>query len=405
MTSPQSSRPISADVRISSVDVTTVAIPMSGRLHHSDGETPPWQVRHVVQLHTDAGVTGLGDASPRVSAEMIRKAVTGLIGEDPFNLERIQLQLGSVKFYRMDLANIAAAVQIACLDIQGQCIGRPVADLLGGRLRDRVPVIAYIYRKTGANGHPSALDSAGVVEQTRQRVEKYGCRTIKYKAGAVPPEQDIETARALREAFGEHKLRVDPNGAWEVATAINVFRKLDELDLEWAEDPTFGIEGMAEFARRTSIPTATNMCCIQPRELPATVAAKAVDVVLLDEWYLGGPWSARQMAISCRTFGLGLGIHAGGGSAETGIGLAAEAHLGLSLPGLVHAMDTMHHELLDDIVELPGWRYENGDLVVPQHPGLGVELDGDKLAKYAEHYQALADSGTPAAAHPAYPKY
>jgi len=401
---------MATDVRISAAEITSVAIPLRGRLLHSDGETSPWQVRHILQLRTDAGVTGLGEASPRVPASRLREAAGQLIGQDPFNLERIRLRLESEKFYRMDVASMAAAFQTACLDIQGHCIGRPVADLLGGRLRDRVPVIAYLFRKTGENGEPSVHDVNDIVAEARRQVDEYGCRTIKYKAGSVPPAEDIEVARALREAFPDHRLRVDPNGAWSLATAISVCRKLEQLDLEWVEDPTLGIDGMAEFGRRIPIPTATNMCCIQPRELPATVATRAVNVVLLDEWYLGGPWSARQIAMACRMFGIGLGIHAGGGSAETGIGLAAEAHLASSLPGLVHAMDTMNHELMDDIVVSDDWTYDDGSLEVPNRPGLGVDLDEDKLAKYAAQYEQLDEAGLrpeyPSdAPYPSYPRY
>lgn len=399
---------MTADVRIIAAEVTPVAIPMRGTLHHSDGEIPPWQVRHIVRLRTDAGVTGVGEASPRTTAASLRDAAGRLVGEDPFNHERVRLRTCSEKFYRMDLAAAAAALQMACLDIQGRCTGRPVADLLGGRLRERVPVIAYLFRKADDGHHEHPEDA--LVAEARRLVDQYGFQTLKYKAGAVPPEQDLAAASRLRELFPGHRLRIDPNGAWGVATAIRIGRQLAELDLEWVEDPTLGLEGMTEFTRRVPIPTATNMCCIQPREFAATVAARAVNVILLDLWYLGGPWSARQMATACRIFDLGVGIHAGGGSAETGIGVAAEAHLAASLPGLVHAMDTMHHELTDDIVVPGGWKYDDGFLVLPDAPGLGVELDEDKLRKYAEQYDQLATSGLRPeypgdVLHPSYPRY
>ncbi|MGH8882440.1 MAG: enolase C-terminal domain-like protein, partial [Stackebrandtia sp.] len=341
---------------------------MRGSLRHSDGVLPAWQVRHIVRLRTADGYEGLGDASPRIAPAALRSAVAGLVGADPFNLELIRLRLASEKFYRMDLANVAAAVQTACLDIQGRHTGQPVSALLGGRLRDRVPVMGYVFRKIGAGKLPSVTSDADLVGEARRLVGTYGFGTLKYKAGALTPEEDLAASIALLEAFPEHRLRIDPNAAWSLATALRFAPEYAALRPEWLEDPTFGLEGMAEFGRRTSIPTATNMCCIQPREFPAAVASRAFDVMLLDLWYLGGPWSARQMGATCRVFDVGLGVHSGGGSAETGIGLAAEAHLAASLPGHVHAIDTMNTELTDDIVTAP-WSYSGGDLLVPDAPG------------------------------------
>lgn len=395
---------MSTGIRVSAVEVTPVAIPMRGRLHHSDGSGEPWQVRHIVQVHTDAGVTGLGEASPRTSPADLSAAAEGLVGHDPYNHEHVRMLVQSDKFYRMERANIAAAFQMACLDIQGKVTGRPVADVLGGRVNDSVPAIAYLFRKTGADGYHDVHDEDDIVAEAHRLVERYGFGTLKYKAGAVVPELDVAAARALRDSFPSHRLRVDPNGAWSVATALRVGQSLADLDLEWLEDPTLGLDGMAEFNRRTSIPTATNMCCIQPREFAATIRARAVNVVLLDLWYLGGPWSARQMAATCRTFDIGVGIHAGGGSAETGVGLAAEAHLAASIPGLVNAIDTMTYELADDITLTDGWRCADGSLALPKAPGLGVELDKEKLTDYAAAYRRLTASAA-REAHPSYPRY
>lgn len=401
---------MSTTMRITNFDVTTVALPMRGAIHHSDGELAPTQVRHIVRLYTDVGIVGLGDATPRVDAALLRRGLSSLVGVDPFHLEEIGLRLGSQKFYRMSAASLAAAVQMACLDIQGKALGRPVADVLGGVLRNRVPVIAYIFRKRGLDGVPSVTSPETVVEEAHRLRDTYGFRTLKYKAGAVPPAEDIETTRALRKAFPEDLLRVDPNAAWSVATAIRVGDTLRELSLEWMEDPTLGIAGMSEFGRRVPIATATNMCCIQPREFASTVVARAVNVMLLDLWYLGGPWSARQMANTCQTFDIGVGIHAGGGSAETGIGYAAEIQLAAALPSLVHAIDTMNTELLDDVVVDGTWQYEDGNVVVPSRPGLGVELDEEKLRHYGARYdelvaQAPLSETKPDVAFPAYPRY
>lgn len=393
---------MSGSLRISAAEVTSVALPVRGQLRHSDEQMPPHAVRHILRLRTDAGVTGVGDASPRLSVPGFRAAADQLVGRDPFNLADIGLRLMSEKFYRMELANIAAAVQMACLDIQGKVAGQPASALLGGQLTDRVPVIGYLFRKVGVDGLPDVLSDAELLDEAGRLVRTYGCRTLKYKAGVLRPEADIATSFALREAFDAAHLRVDPNAAWSVPTALSVARALDSAELEWLEDPTSGQEAMAEVNARTTMPTATNMCCIQPKEFPSAARLRAFDVMLLDLWYLGGPASARRMAETCRTFGIGTGVHAGGGSSETAIGLAAQAHLAASLPGLVHAMDTMNHELTDDLVTQP-WQYADGALLLPDAPGLGVELDEDKLARYARAYEQRPETAPRTVGFPSYP--
>jgi glucarate dehydratase len=267
-----------------------------------------------------------------------------------------------------------------------------------------VPVIGYIFRKHANEHGESVLSTSDIVAYTRDLVDRCGFQTIKLKAGAVEPDEDVEAAQALRATFPRHNLRVDPNAAWSLTTALRVARQLVDLDLEWLEDPVLTIDGMGEVARRLAIPLATNMCCIQPRDFPAAVAARAIDVMLLDLWFLGGPWSARQMAATCRTFAVDIGVHSGGGNCEMGIGLAAQLHLAATLSGLTHAMDSEMHHLADDVIIGGRMRYRDGCLDVPSGPGLGVELDPERVDRYAELHRQLT-TGTRTKPFPAYPRW
>lgn len=392
-------------IKITEVVVTTVAVPMRGRLCHSDGIEPPYQIRHLLEVQTDAGVTGLGEVGPRVGYAQLMDAAKKVRGANPFNLEQLRLALQSEKFYRMDLAMMSAAFQMAALDIQGKVLGLTVSDLLGGRIREQVDLIGYLFRLESLDSQPAVRTTREVVDHARRLVEHHGFRTIKFKAGAAVPSDDVEVMEALRAEFPTMALRVDPNAAWSVSTAINVGHQLENLHLEWIEDPTLGISGMAEFNRRINIPTATNMCCIQPRDFPAAVSAHAVNVVLLDLWYLGGPWSAKQMAAICAPFGIGVGIHSGGGSCELGVGLSAQLHLAASLPGLVYAADAEYHHLVDDVIVGGPFKYEGGAVKVPNSPGLGVELDHDKCAQYHELYNEILAHGTSENEKFFYPKW
>lgn len=371
---------------IASVDITTIALPAIGARLHSDGKEPLLQVRHIIKIKTNDGITGLGDIGPRVTKNQLVNFGAGIIGEDVFQLDRIQRKIRSAKFYRMDLAIASAGFEMACLDIIGQIIERPMGSLLGGTSRDYISLIGYLYRREAGADSAPIKTSEDVVSAAESMNRTYGFETWKLKAGANEVTTDIETMQMLRDKFPNHKLRIDPNGAWAQTTAITAARHLMPLDLEWVEDPVLGIEAMATFNQRTTIPTATNMCCIEPSQFPAAVRLHAMDVMLLDLWYLGGPWSARLMASTCQSFGLEVGIHAGGGSPETGIGLAAELHLASAIPALTHASDTAYFELAEDIIEGPRFHPQNGRLRVPEGTGLGVTLDEDALARAAERY-------------------
>lgn len=392
------------DLTISDVDVTTIALPTVGARFHSDGRAPYLQIKHILRVTTRNGVTGLGEVGPRVSGQQLMDIGRGLIGEDAFQFERIQRRVRSVKFYRMELAVAAAGFEMACLDIVGRSINRPISALLGGRLRDSVPVIGYLYRRDGGANEPGvACDE--VVTAAEAMYQEYGFQTWKLKAAAAAVDDDIEVMRVLRERFPHHKLRIDPNGAWGLATAIVAARYLAALNVEWIEDPVLGIEGMASFAHRGGIPTATNMCCIEPSQFPLAVRLHAMDVMLLDLWYLGGPWSARYMGSMCQAFGIGVGVHAGGGNPEAGIGLAAQLHLASSLPSMVHAADTAYFELADDILEGARLRCVDGYMPVPEGPGLGVNIDEDALGRAAERFRHSREVGEPPRIFPSYPLF
>ena len=284
----------------------------------------------------------------------------------------------------METAILASGIEMACLDIQGKAIGCPVSDLLGGRLRDEVPAIAYIYRRLASDPYPAISTTEEVVAHVRDLVERHGFQTIKIKGGAAAPEEDVDVTRALRAAFPHHKLRLDPNGAWTVATSLRVAAMLRDLDMEWLEDPTFGLDGMAEVTARSPIATATNMCLIDFHELGSAVRRRAVDVMLLDIFFLGGLRATKEMAAACGAFGVDIGIHSGGsGGAELGVAVAAMLQVASTIPTLRCAMDAIYHQWRDDVITTP-LRYVDGALQVPTGPGLGVELDREKLGLYAE---------------------
>jgi glucarate dehydratase len=387
-------------IRITGVTITPVAF-ADAPLLNSVGVHEPFALRAVIEVSTDAGLTGLGETyADEQHLAALHAVAAAVVGVDVYQTQEIYrrvLAIAPAEAVMMSglIGDSAAAdrvfspFEVACLDIQGKAVGRPVADLLGGAVRDTVPFSAYLFYKWA--GHPGAapdaygeaLDPEGIVAQAKWMVDAYGFTALKLKGGVFPPEEEVEAIRALRDAFPGHPLRLDPNAAWGPGTALNVAKELDGV-LEYLEDPTPGIEGMAEVSRHgPAMPLATNMCVVSFAQVAPAVAVNAVQVILSDHHYWGGLRRSASLAAICDTFGLGLSMHS---NSHLGISLAAMVHLAAATPNLSYACDTHWPWKSEDVVAGTPFVFENGSLAVPTAPGLGVELDRDELARLHEQY-------------------
>jgi len=290
-----------------------------------------------------------------------------------------------------------AAFEVACYDAQGKATGQRVCDLLGGAVREEVPYSAYLFYRWA--GHPAgatgpgypdddwgaALDPRGIVEQARRMVDTYGFGSLKLKGGVFEPDVEADAIEALRAEFPGHPLRLDPNANWSVPTSKRIAPRLEGL-LEYLEDPALGNPGMAEVARATSLPLATNMCVTAFDEIPEAVRLDSVRVVLSDHHYWGGYRASLRLAGICETFGWGLSMHS---NTHLGISLAAMTHLAAAVPNLTYACDTHSPWTREDVVQPGafGWNRQTGALAVPGTAGLGVELDRDALGRLNRQYE------------------
>lgn len=392
-------------MRIRQITVTPVAF-RDPPLLNATGAHEPWALRTILQVHTDEGLTGLGETYGDLKhLEQVRAAASTLIGLDPYQLHAVytrvsksvgvevvtdQHGLTGAGSNQKTVDAVYSPFEVALLDIQGKAAGRPVVDLLGGAVRSSVAYSAYLFYKWP--GHPgeekdtfdTALAPEGIVRQARRFVADYGFTSIKLKGGVFPPDQEIEAIRALADAFPDHPLRLDPNAAWTTKTSVRVAQELDGI-LEYLEDPAPEIEGMAAVARAVSTPLATNMCVVTHGHLPRAIEASAIDVLLIDHHYWGGLVRSTQVAALCESFGIELSMHS---NTHLGISLAAMTHLAASVPHLSHACDT-HTPWQDgqDVIAPGALRFVDGAVPVPQGPGLGVEIDPDALAVLHERYQ------------------
>ena len=377
-------------MKIVDIRATTVTVPLEAPLRHSNGAHWGRFVRTVVEVEADNGLIGLGEMGG--GGQSAEAAVTGLkpylVGHDPARTEALRWMLANptASLYN-NRTQLLAAIEFACLDLQGRALGVPVHELLGGKVRDRVPFASYLFFRHPADDGTGEIRTAEqLVKHARELVDEHGFSVHKLKGGVFPPDYERECFRALAEAFPGHRVRFDPNGAFSVEEAIRFARGIEDLDNDYLEDPTWGLNGMRRVRENTPIPLATNTVVVNFEQLAANVRDPAVDVILLDTTFWGGIRPCIKAAGVCETFQLGVAVHSSG---ELGIQLATMLQLGAVVPNLSFAADAHYHHLRDDIIAGGKRPYVDGAIAVPDGPGLGVELDRDKLAEYAELFREL----------------
>jgi glucarate dehydratase len=378
-------------MKIIDIRATTVTVPLEAPLRHANGCHWGRFVRTIVEVETDNGLIGLGEmGGGGETAEAVFRAMKSyLVGHDPARIEEMKFLIANptASLYN-NRTQVLAALEFACLDILGQAWGVPVCDILGGRLRDRVPFATYCFFR-----YPSPKTGKGEVRTPEQLVEftcalkrRFGFTTHKLKAGVFPQDHELECYRALADAFPGDSFRFDPNAVWSTEQAIRFGQAIEGIRNDYLEDPVFGLNGMRRTREKVRMPLATNTVVVNFEQLAANALDTAVDVILLDTTFWGGIRACVKAAAVCETFQLGVAVHSSG---ELGIQLATMLHLGAVIPNLSFAADAHYHHLTDDIIEGGLMRYEGGTIRVPNTPGLGVRLNRDKLAEYHELYQRL----------------
>jgi glucarate dehydratase len=378
-------------VRITDLRVTTVTVPLEAPLRHATGAHWGRFVRTIVEVETDEGLTGLGEMGG--GGESAEIAFAGLrpylIGHDPFQLEALRFKLANptASLYN-NRTQLLAAIEFACLDLIGQYFGQPVHNLLGGKLRAEVPFASYLFFR-----YPDADTGAGEVRTPEQLVEHaralkaaHGFTTHKLKGGVFPPDYELACYRALAEGLPGDRVRYDPNAALSVADAIRFGHRIEDLDNDYYEDPTWGLNGMRQVRDAVRIPLATNTVVVDFEQLVTNLRDPAVDVILLDTTFWGGVRPCLKAAAICEVFQQPIALHSSG---ELGIQLASMLHFGAVVPNLTFAADGHYHHLVDDVIEGGKLTYRGGRVAVPDAPGLGVRLDRDKLETYADLYRKL----------------
>lgn len=384
------------------------------------GAHGPFFTRNLLILTDSSGRTGVGEVPGgekiRNTLEDARELIEGQsIGAWNHILNTLRTRFadrdsggrGNQTFDLRVAIHAVTAVESALLDLLGQFLGVPVAALLGdGQQRDSVAMLGYLFyvadrKQTGLPyasapdaeddwlrlRHEAAMDADGIVALAEAAYKRYGFKDFKLKGGVLRGEEEMEAIIALSECFPDARITLDPNGGWLLKDAIRICQGRGDV-LAYAEDPC-GAEGvfsgrevMAEFRRATGLPTATNMIATDWRELSHTIHLQSVDIPLADPHFWTMQGSVRVAQI-CQTWGLTWGSHSNN---HFDISLAMFTHVAAAAPGKVTAIDT--HWIWQDgqrLTKAP-LQIVDGQVAVPQTPGLGVELDMAEVEKAHQLY-------------------
>lgn len=392
-------------------------VPVAGHdsmLLNLSGAHGPFFTRNIVILTDDTGNTGLGEVPGgekiRQTLEDCRELVVGrTLGEYKNIVKEIheryaQLDAGGRGNQTFDLrttVHVMTAVEAPLLDLLGQHMKVPVAALLGeGQVRESVKFLGYLFyvadrNKTdlpyasdntlddswGALRREEAMTPEAIVKLAKAAYERYGFEDFKLKGGVLSGQEEVQTVKALKKEFPNAQITLDPNGGWLLDDAIALCKDLHGV-LAYVEDPCgaegrfSGRETMAEFRRKTGLPTATNMVATDWREMKAAIRLDSVTIPLADPhfWTMQGSVRVAQL---CHDLDLTWGVHSNN---HFDISLAMVAHTAAAAPGEVNAADT--HWIWQDgegLTKNPH-QIKNGEITIPRNShGLGLELDREKL--------------------------
>jgi muconate cycloisomerase len=383
-------------MKITRIETIPIRLP-TRRVHQWASLTTPIGVYVIIKLHTDDGLVGLGEApvlkdwggdhgkyfgeTPQTATHIINDILAPVLkGQDPRRFETIHALMDkAVKGYPY----CKAAIDAAMYDVVGRALNVPVYQLLGGCFRERVSIAHSL----GLMEIEKAVDEA-------LKAKAEGVKTIKLKGG-VDQRRDVELVKQIRNAIGaELNICVDANQGYPTPKgAIKIVKAMEEFNLLYMEQPVEGIDRMAEVTRRVDTPIMADESAWTPEDVIEIVQKKAADIISIYTTKPGGMFKAKKVAAVAEAAGLKCNVN---GSVETGVGNAANLHLaastGVVTLGCVVPVSTPKGKgkkgiagiyYQDDIIQ-EAFEYADGDIIVPSKPGLGIDLDEDKLKYYSE---------------------
>lgn len=371
-------------MKITAIKCTYVNVPFDAPFWWTAG-LYPGASKAIIEVETDAGIVGLGEAPWWHFGEIIEREVAPrLIGADPLDLADCEARCvpaAQITANTGETASMVAfgAVEVALWDIKGKAFEQPLYRLLGGAVRKRIPFTEYFSFRPQHQGAGGEMSPEAIADYCLRMREEHGSTFFEGKLILGDPELEIETVRRLREALGrKDMIRLDSNMQWSLATALWVLREIEPYNIRNYEDPVATFEEMAELRRHSIIPFSTHV-----PDLRRALALGAPDTFVCNLAALGGIAKAVKFVAACETMGKGFWCY----SNDLGIMTAAYLHLVAATPWITEPSQSLFRWQVGDVIEDGPFRQTNNVIAVPEGPGLGVTLDRKALAKWAEHFE------------------
>ncbi len=364
-------------MRITGLKATPVNIPLEAPMWWTGGLYPGTS-KVIVEILTDQGLVGLGEAPSPDLLGPIQAMGERLVGQDPLDIAACEERCvppWQIVQNTDDPSAVKAfgAIEIGLWDLRGKAWDQPVCRLLGGKIREAVPFTEYFGFRPGRETSPEA-----VVDYCLAMREAHGSTYFEGKLILGDPLLEIRTVRLLREAMGpEAVIRLDSNMQWSLTTARRILRELEPYDVRNYEDPVATFEEMAELRRHSAIPFSSHV-----PDLRRAVALGVPDTIVTNFAVLGGINRAIRFIGACEAMGVGFWCYSG----DAGVCTAAYLHVTAATAWIREPSQSLFRWQVGDVIEGGPFRQTNNTVAVPEGPGLGVTLDREELDRWHRHF-------------------
>lgn len=369
-------------MKITEVRLTPVNIPLEMPYLWTGGLYPGTS-KVIVEVVTDEGITGLGEAPSDELLPVLRSLADRIVGRDPLDIADLEARCvppwQTIQNTDGNAATRAfGAIEIGLWDIRGKAWGQPLYQLLGGAVRREIPFTEYFAFRASADGRETEMDVDSVVNYCLRMREEHGSTIFEGKLTHPDPDVAVEAVRRLREALGPKAvIRLDSNMGWSMPTTIRMARAIEPCDVRNWEDPVATFEEMAQLRRHTSIPFSTHSA-----DLRRAVALGAPDTLVLNFAVLGGIARTVRFIGACEAMGVGFWCYSG----DAGIATAAYLHMSAAMPHITEPSQSLFRWQVGDVIVGGPFRQRGNVIRVPDGPGLGVALDTESLERWHRHY-------------------
>ena len=369
-------------MKITNIKVTPVNIPLELPLCWTAGMYPGTS-KAVIEVETDEGIVGLGEAPSVHLAQTVESFGTRLIGKDPLDIAEIEnlcvppWQIVQNTDSSTDVSAFGG-LEIALWDIRGKIWNQPLYKLLGGAVRKAIPFTEYFGYRISDDGMRREVQAQDIVDYCLRMREAHGSTYFEGKLILGNPNLEIATVRALREALGpDAMIRLDSNMQWSLAAARYVLREIEPFNIRNYEDPVATFEEMARLRQHSSIPFSSHV-----PDIRRAVALGVPDTIVTNFAVLGGIARAIRFIGACEAMGLGFWCYSG----DAGICTAAYLHVTAAMPWIHEPAQSLLRWQVGDVIQGGPFKPKNNVVPVPEGPGLGVALDPDALKHWHQHY-------------------